>query len=44
VGLPALFVENIEKYFPPATSGWRVLLQPMQVRHLLLRWTFTLNT
>jgi ABC-2 type transport system ATP-binding protein len=29
VGKPALCVENLEKYFPPATSGWRALLQPM---------------
>jgi len=25
---PALSLENVEKYFHPATSGWRVLLQP----------------
>jgi ABC-type multidrug transport system ATPase subunit len=29
VGKPAVSVENLEKYFPPATSGWRALLQPM---------------
>jgi len=29
VGKPALCVENLEKYFPPATSGWRALLQPI---------------
>ena len=23
---PALYVENLEKYFPPAASGWRALL------------------
>ena len=25
----ALCVENIEKYFPPATGGWRALLHPV---------------
>ncbi|HXR09228.1 MAG TPA: ABC transporter ATP-binding protein, partial [Candidatus Acidoferrales bacterium] len=25
---PAIVVENLEKYFPPALSGWRSLLQP----------------
>lgn len=25
---PAISVEAIEKYFPPASSGWRALLQP----------------
>jgi ABC-type multidrug transport system ATPase subunit len=25
----ALSVENVEKYFPPAASGWRALLHPM---------------
>lgn len=25
---PAIFVEKLEKYFPPAYSGWRALLQP----------------
>ncbi|MHB8413068.1 MAG: ABC transporter ATP-binding protein [Candidatus Acidiferrales bacterium] len=25
----AIVVENLEKYFPPAHSGWRVLLQPV---------------
>jgi ABC-type multidrug transport system ATPase subunit len=29
VGKPAVSVENLEKYFPPVTSGWRALLQPM---------------
>ena len=29
MGKPALCVENLEKYFPPATSGWRALLQPI---------------
>ena len=29
MGKPALRVENLDKYFPPATSGWRALLQPM---------------
>jgi len=29
VGKPALCIENLEKYFPPATSGWRALLQPI---------------
>jgi hypothetical protein len=37
VGTPALLVENLEKYFPPATSRWRVLLQLMRVRALLAR-------
>ncbi|MFZ0084020.1 MAG: ABC transporter ATP-binding protein [Candidatus Acidiferrales bacterium] len=26
---PAIFVESLEKYFPPARSGWRALLQPL---------------
>lgn len=26
--MPAIVVENLEKYFPPALSGWRSLLQP----------------
>jgi ABC-2 type transport system ATP-binding protein len=26
VGKAALYVEDLEKYFPPATSGWRALL------------------
>ena len=26
---PAIVVENLEKYFPPALSGWRALLQPV---------------
>ena len=26
---PAIFVEALEKYFPPAHSGWRALLQPV---------------
>jgi ABC-2 type transport system ATP-binding protein len=26
---PAIAVENLEKYFPPALSGWRAFLQPM---------------
>jgi ABC-type multidrug transport system ATPase subunit len=26
---PALGVENLEKYFPPAASGWRALLHPV---------------
>ncbi|MFZ1973378.1 MAG: ABC transporter ATP-binding protein [Candidatus Acidiferrales bacterium] len=26
---PAIFVESLEKYFPPALSGWRSLLQPV---------------
>ncbi len=26
---PAILVENLEKYFPPALSGWRALLQPV---------------
>jgi ABC-2 type transport system ATP-binding protein len=26
---PAILVENLEKYFPPALSGWRALLQPI---------------
>src|SRR5271155_2407977 len=25
---PAIYVEALEKYFPPAHSGWRALLQP----------------
>ncbi|MGH9680410.1 MAG: ABC transporter ATP-binding protein [Candidatus Acidiferrales bacterium] len=25
----ALSVENVEKYFPPATSGWRAMLHPV---------------
>jgi ABC-2 type transport system ATP-binding protein len=25
---PAISVESLEKYFPPANSGWRALLQP----------------
>ena len=25
----ALQVENVEKYFPPAVSGWRALLHPV---------------
>jgi len=25
---PAIVVENLEKYFPPALSGWRALLHP----------------
>jgi len=34
VGKSALYVENLEKYFPPATSGWRSLLSPPQVTKL----------
>jgi ABC-2 type transport system ATP-binding protein len=26
---PAISVESLEKYFPPARSGWRALLQPV---------------
>ncbi|MCL6481114.1 MAG: ABC transporter ATP-binding protein [Firmicutes bacterium] len=26
---PALIVENLFKYFPPAQSGWRAMLQPL---------------
>src|SRR5580658_9709503 len=26
---PAIFVEALEKYFPPARSGWRALLHPV---------------
>src|SRR5579863_6072295 len=26
--MPAIVVENLEKYFPPALSGWRSLIQP----------------
>src|SRR5271163_2921536 len=26
---PAIYVEALEKYFPPAHSGWRALLQPI---------------
>jgi ABC-2 type transport system ATP-binding protein len=26
--MPAIVVEHLEKYFPPALSGWRSLLQP----------------
>jgi ABC-2 type transport system ATP-binding protein len=26
---PAITVENLEKYFPPALSGWRALVQPV---------------
>ena len=26
---PAISVESLEKYFPPARSGWRALLQPI---------------
>ncbi|MFZ0644096.1 MAG: ABC transporter ATP-binding protein [Candidatus Acidiferrales bacterium] len=26
---PAISVESLEKYFPPARSGWRALLQPL---------------
>jgi ABC-2 type transport system ATP-binding protein len=29
VSKPALCVENLEKYFPPAASGWRALLHPV---------------
>jgi ABC-type multidrug transport system ATPase subunit len=29
VNNPALRVENLEKYFPPAASGWRALLHPV---------------
>jgi ABC-2 type transport system ATP-binding protein len=29
VGQPAVRVENLEKYFPPAANGWRALLQPV---------------
>jgi ABC-2 type transport system ATP-binding protein len=29
VGKPAVSVENLEKYFPAVTSGWRALLQPV---------------
>src|ERR1039458_4567085 len=25
---PAIAVENLDKYFPPALSGWRALLHP----------------
>ena len=25
----ALSLENVEKYFPPAASGWRALLHPV---------------
>lgn len=34
MGEPALCVENLEKYFPPGTSGWRALLAPPQVTKL----------
>jgi ABC-type multidrug transport system ATPase subunit len=27
---PAIAVESLEKYFPPARSGWRAFLQPFQ--------------
>lgn len=27
---PAILVENLEKYFPPARSGWRAFLQPFE--------------
>ncbi len=26
--MPAIVVENLEKYFPPAISGWRSMVQP----------------
>ncbi|MFZ3216982.1 MAG: ABC transporter ATP-binding protein [Candidatus Acidiferrales bacterium] len=26
---PAIFVESLEKFFPPALSGWRALLHPL---------------
>ena len=29
VSAPAISVESLEKYFPPARSGWRALLQPV---------------
>ena len=29
MGKPAVSVENLEKYFPAVTSGWRALLQPV---------------
>jgi ABC-2 type transport system ATP-binding protein len=29
VATPALRVEELEKYFPPAVSGWRALLHPL---------------
>ena len=28
MGCPAILAENLAKYFPPAKSGWRALLQP----------------
>ena len=28
MGCPAILAENLAKYFPPANSGWRALLQP----------------
>jgi len=37
--VPALFVENLEKYFTPVSSGWRVLFQP----HAGAGSTFALN-
>ncbi len=32
--MPAIVVENLEKYFPPALSGWRSLLQPFSPAHV----------
>jgi len=29
MSMPAISVESLEKYFPPARSGWRALLQPL---------------
>ena len=31
----AVFVENLEKYFPPALAGWRAMLQPLAQPTLL---------
>ena len=29
MNVPSLHIENLEKYFPPAASGWRALLHPV---------------
>lgn len=29
MGAQAVFIENVEKFFPPALSGWRALLHPL---------------
>ncbi|HXX18103.1 MAG TPA: ABC transporter ATP-binding protein [Candidatus Acidoferrum sp.] len=42
---PAIAVENLEKYFPPAVSGWRALLHPVAktTQCALARISFTVE-